>query len=72
MIEKLFNGFMEHGVLGLVVVSLAIYIIWIQKTHIKQQKEWQDVARGGFENIKENTGIIASLKTLIETTRERK
>lgn len=75
MIEKLVDGFLANGVLGLAVLGMAMYILFLHKTYVKvhkqSQDDWKDIAREGHNIMRENTSILSALKTLLETTREK-
>jgi len=71
-----------YGLPGMMIAGLAGYIMWLHHAHEKRVKrienqhsgdkdDWKEIARDGFQNIKENTTIISALKTILETTRER-
>lgn len=51
------------------VSALAIYITVLIKNDKKDRKEMSDKA---FDAMNKNTDILASLKTMLETTREKR
>lgn len=60
----------EWGAPGIIVVSLAWYVLLIEKRHREERKEWRETSERLTDetnkNIRENTGILAGLKTLLE------
>lgn len=86
MLDKLFDGFLENGILGMAVIGMALYIMFLHKTyvkvHSKSQEEWKEIAKEGHSIMKElqkeghalireNTSVLSALKTILETTREK-
>lgn len=72
--------FLQYGVLGGVVVGLAGYILRIEGRHKKERKEWMEMQERQFDRtndmtdethrvLRENTNILAGLKTLLENRR---
>ena len=61
----------NYGILGIIVIALAAYILSIEKRHREERSDWQRVNERQMEeqnrNIKENTSILSSLKTLLES-----
>lgn len=76
MLDSLIQGFLKQGLLGLVIVALGIFIIWLMKGHSKEKKEMReelkDIAERGIKAQTDNTSILSALKTMLETTREKK
>lgn len=79
--DKVIQGFIDNGVLGLIVVGLAWYIFYLHNMYQKSMKdlvdrsdkaqgEWQDIAKDNHDAVKENTGVLQTLKTLIENLRK--
>lgn len=71
------NVLLQYGILGVVVLGMASYIMYLHKEHNKQRKEWLQTLdrlldkadsreRETTQVVKENTGILAGLKTLFE------
>lgn len=71
------NALLQYGVLGVVVLGMAYYIVRIEIRHAKERKEWQDKDDRHFNTlisakdesnrvIRENTNILAGLKALLE------
>jgi hypothetical protein len=69
--------FAQFGVLGLCVVCMAGYIMYLHKAHIKERNEKDAVIREQFSRMhemadttneitKENTSVLTALKTLLE------
>jgi hypothetical protein len=60
----------NYGVLGIIVIALAGYIISIEKRHRDERSDWQRSNERQMDeqnrNIRENTSILSSLKTLLE------
>ena len=74
MIKELIN----YGVLGIGIVALARYIMYMHRSAKEERKEWQAIARDGQtilkdinEQNRETAGVISGLRTLLETTREK-
>lgn len=67
------NEFLNYGVLGIVVIALAGYVLKIEARHKAERDEWRRTQEKQFDeqarNIKENTSILSSLKTLLESRR---
>lgn len=74
------EGFLQYGVLGLVVVALGSYVISIESRHRKERKELTDMNERMFDKmienndesnkvLRENTNILSGLKTLLENRR---
>lgn len=68
---------LKYGILGVVVLGLASYIIRIEMRHAKERKEWNEKDEKNFERVnkitdesnkvlRENTNILSGLKTLLE------
>jgi len=87
MNEVLSDGFAKQGVLGLIILALGVFIVWLMNGHKKERdefrkdiidwrnenrKELMDIADRSIEAQQENTSVLSSLKTLLETTREKK
>lgn len=60
----------QYGLLGICVLGLAGYILKVEKTHSEERSEWRRQQDRQSEemnrNIRENTSILSSLKTLLE------
>lgn len=74
------NDLLQYGVLGIVVVGLAGYILIIEQRHKKERKEWGEKDDQKFDRIsemsddtnkviRENSNILSGLKTLLENQR---
>lgn len=67
------NELLNYGVLGIVVVALAGYVLLIEKRHKDERGEWQktnkDLTEETNKNIRENTSVLSALKTLLEIRR---
>ncbi len=63
----------NYGVLGIVLIALAAYVLRIEKRHKEERDEWRKTVDKQFDeqnkNIKENTSILSGLKTLLENRR---
>lgn len=74
---------LNYGVLGIAVIGLATYI-WLMQRRAERQDaqreqvareerlEWQIITKDGNAATREHTNVLVGLKTLLETTRERK
>lgn len=64
------NDLAGYGLPGLIIVGLASYVLLIEKRHRDERETWQKSNDRQQEeanrNIKENTSILSSLKTLLE------
>jgi hypothetical protein len=71
------SEFAQFGALGICVLGMAGYIMYLHKAHIKERKEKDEVIKKQFDRMhemadktneitKENTSVLASLKTLLE------
>lgn len=64
----------SYGILGIIVIALAAYILRIEARHKEERDEWRRNQERQFEeqnrNIVRNTDILSSLKTLIESIRK--
>lgn len=69
--------FGQYGVLGLVVIALATYIMRNEQAHRKERKDWRESNDKHFDRmnevtdennkcLRENTSILSGLKTLLE------
>jgi len=65
MSEKLGEILLNYGALGVMVVGLSWYILRRDKENKEERKEWQTA-------LNNNTNVLTAIKTLLETTRERK
>lgn len=58
------------GVPGAIVVALAGYVLLIEKRHREERDTWSKANERQQEesnkNIRENTSVLSSLKTLLE------
>lgn len=68
---------LKYGILGLCVVGLGAYVMYRDKEHKKERKEWMEMMEkqaGKMESmnhetnkvLRENTNILSGLKTLLE------
>jgi len=64
--EKVIEGLAQYGPLGLILIALGFYIIHLHKMHNEERKEWKEIAKESNQNIKDNTSILSSLKTMLE------
>ncbi len=64
------SGLENYGILGIIVIALAAYILSIEKRHREERQDWTRTNERQVEeqnrNIKENTSVLSSLKTLLE------
>jgi ABC-type anion transport system duplicated permease subunit len=78
--EETMNDLQSYGVLGIVVIALAAYVLMIEKRHSSERKEWKDTIEKQFDVVnraadeankatREHTSVLSSLKTIIETMR---
>ena len=65
MSEKLGEILLNYGALGVMVIGLSWYILRRDKENKEERKEWQAA-------LNNNTNVLTAIKTLLETTRERK
>lgn len=60
----------QYGILGIIVIALAAYILMIEKRHRDERDEWRRQNERQIDehnkNIKENTSILSALKTMLE------
>lgn len=60
----------EYGIAGVAIGGLAYFIMYLMKQHKEERHEWQRTNERlqdeSNKNIKENTNILAGLKTLLE------
>lgn len=63
----------QYGILGIICAALAAYVLHIEKRHSKERREWQDTINKQFDEAnkttRENTSVLSSLKTIIESMR---
>ena len=71
---------MQYGVLGLVVIGMAYYILLIERQRVKERDDWREILQKQNERlneiadesnriIREHTNILIGLKTLLENRR---
>lgn len=71
------KSMLDYGILGIVVVALATYIIRIENRHRRERKELAERDERHFNRVnqltdesnkvtRENTNILQGLKTLLE------
>ena len=64
------NDLTQYGILGIIVVALAAYVLRIEKRHKEERDEWRKVMEKQGDEMnktsKENTSILSGLKTLLE------
>ena len=70
--DETIKALLNYGVLGIVVIGLAYWIKYLSDQAREERKEWQKLAEKINESQNKNTDILSALKTLIETTREKK
>jgi hypothetical protein len=81
--EPYVKELLNYGVLGLSVIGLVAYIRYLHKRQDREMEErrndlkeinsqWRELTREGHQAIRENTSVVASLKQLFETTRDKK
>lgn len=78
------NDLLNYGVLGIVVVCMAAYIIRIESRHKEEKEQMEEQHRDERNeyrrsnerlteetnrNIRENTGVLNGLKALLESKR---
>lgn len=60
----------QYGILGIIVIALAAYVLMIEKRHREERSEWRRQNERQIDeqnkNIKENTSILSALKTMLE------
>lgn len=60
----------EYGIAGVVIGGLAYFVMYLTKQHKEERQEWQKSNERQQEdsnkNIRENTNVLAGLKTLLE------
>lgn len=63
----------NYGILGIIVLALAGYVLSIEKRHREDRESWQRsnerLTEETNKNIRENTSVLSSLKTLLENRR---
>lgn len=63
----------QYGILGIICAALAAYVLMIEKRHARERKEWQETINKQFDEAnkttRENTSVLSSLKTIIESMR---
>lgn len=68
------SGLESYGILGIIVIALAAYILKIEARHREERDEWKRTQDRQFDeqnrNINRNTEVLSSLKTLIESMRK--
>lgn len=73
----------NYGTLGLAVIGLVVYIRYLhnrqdremseRRTDLKEiNEQWRILTREGHQAIKENTSVVAALKQMFESTREKR
>lgn len=64
------NELSQYGILGIIVIALAAYVLRIEKRHREERDEWrksnEKQADEMNKNIKDNTSVLSGLKTLLE------
>lgn len=71
---------LQYGVLGIVVIGMAYYILKIEARHKRERKELMDINAKQFDRVsdmndesnkvlRENTNILSGLKALLENRR---
>jgi len=67
------NDFAQYGILGVVVITLAGYIVSIEKRHRDEREEWrksdEKKADKMMDSLDKNTSVLQGLKTLLENRR---
>lgn len=72
------NEFLQYGVLGMAVVGMGWFIMYIIKDHRKERKEWRDfqekqmdriIEQGDESNkvIRDHSNLLSGIKTLLES-----
>lgn len=66
-----FSNLLEkYGLPGIVIAGLAWFVLYLMKEHKKERKEWREsqemLQDDTNRNIRENTNVLAGLKTLLE------
>lgn len=58
------------GLPGAIIAALAGYVLLIEKRHYSERKEWsksnERLQEETNKNVRENTSVLSSLKTLLE------
>lgn len=64
---------LNYGVLGIVVVALAGYVLKIEARHRSERSEWKQTIDKQFDKqndaTEKYTSILSALKTLLESRR---
>jgi len=74
------NELLKYGVLGVVVIGMAWFIMYMVKDHRKERKEWREfqekqmdrIMKAGDESnrvIREHSNLLSGIKTLLENRR---
>lgn len=67
------NDLAQYGILGIIVIALATYVLMIEKRHKEERDEWRKADEKTKDemnkNIRENTSVLSGLKTLLENRR---
>lgn len=69
----------HYGILGLVIIGLGSGYIRLEKAHRAERKEWKETTEKQFQKMddrdlvtnqvmRENTGALQGLKTLLENS----
>lgn len=60
----------QYGLAGVVIIGMAWFIMFLMKQHKEERENWSRANERQQEdsnkNIKENTNVLAGLKTLLE------
>lgn len=63
----------QFGLPGIIIVTLAGYVLLIEKRHKDERDEWKKTIDKQFDrqndSIDKNTNILSALKTLLENRR---
>lgn len=70
--DVLIEGFTKYGLIGVILGAAFWYIIYMDKRQQREREEWRQIARDANQATRENTSVLAALKQLLETTREKK
>ena len=66
--DKVIQGFLDQGVLGLIIVALGVAVVALAKAYNNIQEKRIAESREGIKAIEQNTN---TMETLTEVLRER-
>jgi len=62
---------LNYGVLGICVVALSGFIMFLYKQHKDERKEWRGTIEKSTDAINNNTNMVTALKVMLETINRR-